>query len=268
MKSFFNTFKEEIITIILFMAGFFGLNFILQSIFPQSATFDFGSEVETIFYGVVRFIVVLAVSWLGIRVIFPNVFKFLKNEFYKGFNTLDIDKKYLYAIILFCVFVLASAISANAQEHKRAELMTNLIEQLDVREITTNSSPEIDRYLKHTGIYVNAPWCAAFVAWNLNKIGVDNPRSAWSPNYAMTADVIWRNKKPWNPDIKMGDVFTLYYNRLGRVGHVGFFIKKDRQGRIVTIEGNTNKKGSREGDRVAMKKRDIRKIYAISQYIK
>ncbi len=271
MKNFFKTFKEEIISISILVFGFFCLNWVLGKFFPNSAFFDFFSELENIFYGVVRFIVVLAVAWIGVRVIFPKVFKFLKDEFYTEFSTLDKNIKYILGTAIFLVFVLSSSISAKAQDNKRFELLQNLTKQFDVREISPNSSPDIDKYLHSVGFDYPVAWCAAFVSWNLSTLQIPNPNSAWSPDFAKDKDVIWYSKTGYKQKgytAKCGDVVTFFYTSLNRVGHVGFFIKQDKSGYFITIEGNTNKSGSRTGDGVYMKKRDSRKVFAISQYIK
>jgi hypothetical protein len=271
MKDFFKTFKEEMIAISLLLTGFFCLNWVLGALFPSSAFFDAFSELENIFYSIVRFIVVLAVSWFGLRIILPGVFKFIKEDFYHNFNTLDKNMKYILATAIFLVFILAGSITAKAQDNVRHELLLNLSEQLDVREITPNSSPMIDQYLHHVGFDYPVPWCAAFVSYNLSQLNVANPNSAWSPLFANDKDVIWYGRtgyKKQGVSAKCGDVVTFYYTSLKRVGHVGFYIKTDKSGYFITIEGNTNKSGSRTGDGVYLKKRDPRKVYAISRYIK
>ncbi|MBI9063314.1 MAG: CHAP domain-containing protein [Marinilabiliaceae bacterium] len=271
MNKFLRTFKEEVVTIALLVAGFFCLNWVLGRYFPTSALFDFVSEIETMAYSIVRFIVVLAMAWVGVRVIFPNVFKFLRDDFYSRFPELDRNMKYILGTVIFLVFVLAGSITAKAQDSVRHELLQNLTEQLDVREITPNRSPMIDTYLKHVGFNQPAPWCAAFVSWNLSNVGVTNPKSAWSPSFASDKDVIWYSKSGYKrkgTKAQTGDVVTFYYTRLKRVGHVGFYIKTDKSGYFITIEGNTNKSGSRSGDGVYMKKRPPAKVHAISRYIK
>ena len=271
MKKFFKTFKEELITIPILLTVFFGLNYLLGWLFPQGAFFDFFSEIENIVYAIVRFIVSVAVAWFGVRIIFPAVFRFLKDEFYTNFSSLEKHLKYIIATVIFLVFVLASSISAKAQNQIRHELLQNLTEQLNVRELTSNSSPMIDTYLESVGFNKPVPWCAAFVSWNLSNVGIANPNSAWSPLFARSKDVIWYNKTGYKQakiKAKTGDVVTFYYSRFKRVGHVGFFIKKDKSGYFITIEGNTNGVGSREGDGVYMKKRQQSKVHAISRYIK
>lgn len=271
MFKFFRTFKEEMISISLLFIGFFCLNWVLGHYFPNSAFFDFFSELETIAYGIVRFIVVLAMAWFGVRVIFPNVFKFLRDEFYDKFPYLEKNLKYILATVIFLVFVLAGSITAKAQDSIRHELLKNLTQQLDVREITSNSSPEIDKYLHSVGFDYPVAWCAAFVSWNLSHVNIDNPNTAWSPNFARDKEVIWYSKTGYKNKAKKamcGDVVTFYYSSLKRVGHVGFYIKTDKSGYFITIEGNTNSSGSRTGDGVYMKKREPRKTFAISRYIK
>lgn len=149
----------------------------------------------------------------------------------------------------------------------REKLLDSLNTQLYVREITPNRAPMIDIYLKTVKNQVGVAWCAAFVGANLTWQDVKNPNSAWSPNYAKPEDIIWKPKGKNNKEPLTGDVITFYYTNLGRVGHAGFYEKKDNYGYFITIEGNTNGAGVREGDGVYKKKRIPDKSYAISRYI-
>ncbi|GAF05602.1 C40 family peptidase [Saccharicrinis fermentans] len=271
MKKFFKTFKEEMISLIVLVISFGCLNWVLGNYFPNSAFFDVMSELETIAYSIVRYVVVLATAWFGVRVIFPNVFRFLRDDFYGNFPTLEKNIKYILATVIFLVFVLAGSITASAQPDVRQKLLNNLNEQLHVREVTQNSSPDIDKYLHHVGFDYPVAWCAAFVSWNLYNVGISNPNSAWSPSFARDKDVIWYSKSGYKNKKTIalaGDVVTFYYSSLKRVGHVGFYIKTDKSGYFITIEGNTNNNGSRTGDGVYKKKRSPKKVYAISRYIK
>ena len=263
----FRMLREELLAIPLLIVMLGVVNYTFSWMFPTSAFFDFPSEIETLFKRGFDVVFNCSLAWLMLRIMLPSVFRFIKDEFYANFNSLDMKLKYILATVLLSVFILA----ANAQDNVRHELLQNLTEQLGVREVTSNSSPMIDQYLKHVGFDYPVPWCAAFVSWNLHQVGVDNPSSAWSPSFARDKDVIWFGKhgfKKGYSAAKCGDCVTFYYSRLGRVGHVGFYIKSDKSGYFITIEGNTNGGGSREGDGVYMKKRDPRKVYAISRYIK
>lgn len=133
-----------------------------------------------------------------------------------------------------------------------------------VREISNNRSATIDSFNINVSVKVGSPWCASYVSWVLDPF-VNNPHSAYSPNFAKKKDIIYKKNLKNNIKIKSGDVVTFYYSNLGRVGHVGLVIKQEGD-ILYTIEGNTNDGGSREGDGVYKKKRDINKIYAITRY--
>lgn len=270
MKNFINTFKEELLIIPLLLIAFFALNWGLSYLFPESAFFDFFSQIETIAFRVVSFVVALTIAWFGLRIAFPQIFRYLKDEFYQNFDDLPDELKRKYAIRFFLVFVICVALVSRSvggeKQAVRVMLATALHAQLDVRETAPNSGPEVDCYLRSVGINQPAPWCAAFVSYNLQQFHVTHPKSAWSPDYAKEKDVIWTNKNVIAQP-KTGDVVTFYYPHLQRVGHVGFFIERDKSGYFITIEGNTNGAGSREGDGVYKKKRDPAKVHAISRYI-
>lgn len=165
-------------------------------------------------------------------------------------------------LLLFLLFSFSSFASI------RDTLLTNLESQLNVRETSPNRGMMIDIYNKSVKVKLGSPWCGAFVGFNLTKIGVKNPNSGTAADYAKSKDIIWKSKNKTNVELLTGDVVTFYYSNLGRVGHTGYYIKKDKDGYFITIEGNTNGAGNREGSGVYKKKRDPEKIYAISRYIK
>lgn len=149
----------------------------------------------------------------------------------------------------------------------REKVIGDITSQLNVREIGNNAGPMVSKYLKSVGSSDGNPWCAAFVSYNLTKNNIKNPNSAWSPAFAQPKDIIWTPRATKSSPLP-ADVMTLYYPSLGRVGHVGFYVNKDLDGNFITIEGNTNGEGSREGDGVYRKKRHPNKVYAITRYIK
>ena len=61
-------------------------------------------------------------------------------------------------------------------------------------------------------------------------------------------------------------MFGIYFPKMKRVAHVGFV---DQWGpkEVVTVEGNTNGAGSREGDGVYKKKRLTRQIHSVASYM-
>ena len=63
-----------------------------------------------------------------------------------------------------------------------------------------------------------------------------------------------------------GDIFGLYFPEKARIAHVGFIDQWDGTW-LITVEGNTNEAGSREGDGVYRKKRLVRTVYKVARYI-
>jgi hypothetical protein len=169
-------------------------------------------------------------------------------------------------LLLIC-FILSFSHSFGDVEKKREALSWIIESQLHVREATgKNDGPEVEAYLKHVNLGKGFAWCAAFISWCLDQVGIKNPRSAWSPAFANPKDIIWKPKcEKANQEPKLGDVFSLYYPNLKRVGHVGFIMNSEGNN-FITIEGNTNSAGSREGDGVYRKRRQKDKIHAITRY--
>jgi len=98
----------------------------------------------------------------------------------------------------------------------------------------------------------------------MEQCGIKNPRSAWSPTVGMTNVIYHRGREEIPSDVK-DCVFSLYYKNLGRIGHVGF-VESKTNGGFITVEGNTNGKGEREGDGVHRKKRLDWEIFTLCRY--
>jgi hypothetical protein len=85
------------------------------------------------------------------------------------------------------------------------------------------------------------------------------PRSAWSPDFVKSPK--WdrgRGEKPGR-----ADAFGIYFQSLKRVAHTGIIEKVEGKW-AITIEGNTNDDGSRDGDGVYRKRRPLGTILARS----
>ncbi len=132
-----------------------------------------------------------------------------------------------------------------------------------------NKGKRVSEYLLNANITTPAPWCAAFVKFVLDKCGISHKITAWSPSATATNRIYDRRKPDKNKTTpESGDVFTLYYPNLERIGHTGF-IESWGSKWIDTIEGNTNDSGSRDsnsGDRVMRRKRLRSSIYQVSRY--
>lgn len=137
--------------------------------------------------------------------------------------------------------------------------------EIGVREVSgQNDGVRVESYLRFTGLNKGYAWCAAFVAWCFDKAGVKAIRSAYSPSWFPQNRIIWKQGKGKLP--QTGDVFGIWFNSHQRIAHVGF-VDSWGQKEVITVEGNTNKAGSRDGDGVYKKRRLIRQIYAVSNWI-
>lgn len=139
----------------------------------------------------------------------------------------------------------------------------------------SNRGPRVDEYLKSVGLDPSKDsyaWCAAFVYWSFQKastqLGDGNP-------CVRTAGVL----DHWNKAGKAGatrmtpsevvDDFSLLKPGLvfvistgGGKGHMGI-VEDFRNDRLITIEGNTNLPGDREG--VGVFRRTSRKLSDINK---
>jgi hypothetical protein len=139
-------------------------------------------------------------------------------------------------------------------------------EAVGVSEVTKNQAPEIAKYWSatdySTGMQNREPWCAAFVCWCIREgardFGLAAPWPLPKTARAFGFDDEWavRNtirvtKTPAATALKPGDVVVF------RFSHVGIYVGPVNSTSILTIEGNTNGEGSREGDGVYQKIRPI-----------
>ena len=270
-SDFYRTHKEELIILPILFFGFICVNLSFTLLFPNATLFDIPSQVETLYYIILKVILVITVMWMAYRFVFPPFYKRL-NYIYHNFDLLPEAVQNAIAIGLLAVFLLVGAIVAKGEskspEQIRAELKILLESQLYIRETTANRGEEVDMFNRSVGAPLGSYWCAAYVSYDLTFFKVPNPNSAWSPHFAKPADIIWTNKNKNSKKPLLGDVFTEYYASLHRVGHTGFYLSTDFEGYYSIQAGNTSGAGSRNGDRVGRKKIAPEKIFAITRYIK
>ncbi|MFA9212952.1 MAG: hypothetical protein ACEQSR_03795 [Candidatus Methylacidiphilales bacterium] len=137
--------------------------------------------------------------------------------------------------------------------------------QLGIREATgNNDGKEIAKYLKTVGLGEGFPYCAAGVKWCLLEAGYSQAKAI--NGMALSCDVKSRHVEIEN--LESGDVGTLYYARLGRIGHALFFDKKINSSTYRSVEFNTNVAGSRDGDGVYRKYRSYNATYSFNRWTK
>ena len=141
------------------------------------------------------------------------------------------------------------------------------LSQIGVREATGhNDGKVVEMYLHNAGVSKGNPWCAAFVKWCYDKGRVGNYMTAAAASAHNVKNLCY-NKNKLIKEPKPGDAFTLYFLKLGRIGHTGFYNKRLNSTVYQSVEGNTNEAGSREGDGVYVKYRSFRGTYSISRWI-
>ena len=138
-----------------------------------------------------------------------------------------------------------------------------------VEEGGPNRGAKVESYQRAAGLHPGDPWCAAFVAWNVATAkGVAKPPS-WTSGSAITT---WQRGSrglaagdkatPLEAEARLKVAPGWVWVRATTAkdadaarkggwvkGHCGIVVAVDEEG-FHTVEGNTNKAGSREGDGV------------------
>lgn len=153
-------------------------------------------------------------------------------------------------------------------DQTKDQVAQTYLAEVGVREIGKNNhGPGPKKYLASVQLGEGYAWCAAFVKWVFNEHEIDTgSANAWSPSWFPSSRVIYRRGQDPRAIPDKGDVFGLYYTNLKRVGHVGF-VHDWSPDWVITVEGNTNGDGSRDGDGVHRKRRLTKQIYVVSRYI-
>jgi hypothetical protein len=103
-------YKEEIIAIPILLCVFYIFNFIFSLFFPNSAFFDFASQIETILHNILVFIIAITSANLAIWISFPNIYKWLRGTFYDFNGEMEKKLKSNYAVALLITFIIAAAL--------------------------------------------------------------------------------------------------------------------------------------------------------------
>ncbi|MES2386474.1 MAG: CHAP domain-containing protein [Bacteroidota bacterium] len=110
-------------------------------------------------------------------------------------------------------------------------------------------------------------WCAAFCHWSFSACHAPRMRSAWAPAWFPDDKVIYRRGSKVNGVPLPGDLAGFAWNG-GRIAHIGIIEQwSESSAAIITIEGNTNNAGSREGDGVYRKRRPKSQVSLVADWI-
>lgn len=116
-----------------------------------------------------------------------------------------------------------------------------------------NSGVWVDDFLREAGgLGPGYPWCAAALNWCCEMLDVPNPSKADAAVVGWKNWAVAQGRKRTEP--KRG--YLCYWLNRDNTGHIGIvsnFLKDKND--VLSIEGNTNAAGSREGDAIARKQR-------------
>lgn len=124
--------------------------------------------------------------------------------------------------------------------------------EIGTREVGKNRGTEVVAYLKSVGLDAGNPWCAAFLYWcaavAAASVGCVNPViKTGGTQFALAAYRRLGWIVPANSG-RAGDIFIMTHSP--NSGHIGILENSLVGGSYATIEGNTSRHGSREGDGV------------------
>ena len=203
--------------------------------------------------------------------IFKSIYRLL-GSFKNGYAVRAIVQHSLVAVLCF-----NTSIAFPKPVSSRVDCFLDIARMnIGVQEIPIGSNWGIyvRQYLSYVNLRTPNPWCAAFVAYCLDNVGCDvmHPkhglvanwsRGEWAQYVVKDSRKSGVNISP--DDIRPGDVFTIYYSNLKRDGHIGI-VERVEGGKIITIEGNTNDGGSRDGIGVYRRSRSINSISKLLRY--
>ncbi len=127
---------------------------------------------------------------------------------------------------------------------------------LDIQEVGgDNFGPAVEFFQKLGEIRPGQPWCAAFV--NACAEIACAKKNVWSPLEVVPLEGFVQSYydqaklKGWLRDRPgIGDLFMVWHRRKNRYAHIGIVARTTTNG-FLTIEGNSNDEGSRQGYEVA-----------------
>lgn len=154
-------------------------------------------------------------------------------------------------------------LAASASDTDLASLVIQYAQKnIGEKEVEANSSPLIDRMLKEVGLKAGDPWCAAAISYWVKLASIQLGKH---PEFVYGGSVykIWaKNQKLVIAKPVPNCIFCIDHGlskQGNKIGHTGLVIGVSNDV-VATVEGNTNKDGSRNGDGVYARTRNISEI--------
>lgn len=149
---------------------------------------------------------------------------------------------------------------ARAEIALRHRLVARARGELGVRELTgRNDGPRVESYLAYTNLPKGYAWCACFISWVFAQEGLKQPRTAWSPALFPAARL--------TRELKPAQLIGIYHPAKKRIAHVGM-VEEIRGDWCLSIEGNTSPDGSFEGNGVYRRKRHVKTLKYVADWLK
>ncbi len=137
-----------------------------------------------------------------------------------------------------------------------------MLAHLGVKETGPNRGLWIDECLRFVGLEPDAPdappggypWCCAAFVWCAHRGGVELPRTG-------SVARLWKQVQDRRLERPEEFCAFVHLHISGTIGHIGYFMRDNRDGSFLSLSGNTNSSGSRTGNRVALVVHDYRYVY-------
>lgn len=118
----------------------------------------------------------------------------------------------------------------------------------------------------------HAPWCAAFVSYILNHVGlgdlIKGAQTAKGFNSCGAGIAFFKKRNAWHPvsEAVQGDLVFFDWDHDGEQDHVGIVVRNDPAKKVVhTIEGNTSDTNHSNGGTVQAKVRNYSTIMGVGR---
>lgn len=128
------------------------------------------------------------------------------------------------------------------QATRNFKVLAMAASQIGTLEWKSGSNPKVEEYLDwgyseentDTSLNDSTPWCAGYIAWCLEKVGMGSTNSLMARSYEK-----WGISSKDSP--LPGDIVTFWRkSKKSGFGHVGFFLGWKKPNQILILGGNQN----------------------------